>query len=269
VSYEGSAADYDVAAAEAKARNPRLETRVAAREDMFTPTGSLRRYFEVGESALSCICAGLDAANAGTPAKILDLPSGYGRVLRHMRALWPEAQITAMDLVAGAVEFCAATFGARPVVSRQPVWLVTEAGEDYDLLWCGSLLTHFDSPDWEPTLRYFRDRLRPGGTLVFTTHGELPIDSLAGDPAAVARIGRWVPPDYGMGPAALEMARCARDSGFAFTHYQNDTRPYGFSVSTPTWVQEAVRNVPGFKFVLHQPAGWFDHQDVWTFVRAG
>ena len=250
----------------AKLRNRRVITRVAKNEDMLTGGVTLRHYFEVGESALECIQDGLRAAGAALPRKILDLPSGYGRVLRYLRATWPDAEITAMELAPDAAQFCADAFGAKPVVSRQPFWLVTDAGDGYDLLWCGSLLTHFNQDDWPPALKYFRDRLALGGVLVFTTHGNLSIGLLARDAAAVTTIGDWVG-DYGMGSKAKEMSRVARESGFAFGHYGDDEGPFGLSVSSPEWVRETVDRVHGLEFVLHQPRGWFQHQDVWTFVR--
>jgi hypothetical protein len=128
------------------------------------------------------------------------------------------------------------------------------------------LLTHFDEHDWLPTLKYFRDRLTVGGVLVFTTHGELSIELLAGEPAAVSAIGQWVG-HYGMGSKARTMAKAARESGFAFGRYGDETSPFGLSVSSPPWVQQTVSQVTGLRYVLNQPAGWFRHQDVWTFVR--
>jgi SAM-dependent methyltransferase len=239
-------------------RNPRLVTRVADAEDMLTGGDDLRNYFEVGESALAEIKAGLAAAGAPAPGRILDLPCGYGRVLRHLRAEWPSAELTVMDINAEAVEFCAKTFGARPVVSRQPLWEVS-AGDGYDLLWCGSLLTHFDAPDWAPTLSYFRDRVAPGGVVVFTTHGELSIDLLAGE-----QVGRWSG-DYGMGDKAAGMAQTARRTGFAFGHYGDTKDPFGLSVSSPGWVRRTVAAVSGLAFVSFSREGWFGHQDVWTY----
>jgi SAM-dependent methyltransferase len=248
----------------AKIRNPRLITRVAGDEDMLTGGANLRNYFEVGESALVQIKAGLAAAGVPAPERILDLPCGYGRVLRHLRAEWPDAVITAMDINAQAVEFCATTFAARPVVSEQPLWEV-DAGDGHHLLWCGSLLTHFDEPDWVPTLSYFRDRLAPGGLAIFTTHGELSIDLLAGEPAAVAsQIGRWVG-DYGMGRKATDMADAARRTGFAYGHYGDTDDAFGLSVSTPDWVRSTVAAVSGLAFVSFSREGWFGHQDVWTY----
>ena len=248
----------------AKLRNPRLITRVADDEDMLTGGADLRNYFEVGESALTQIEAGLAAAGVSAPARILDLPCGYGRVLRHLRAEWPDAAITAMDINAQAVEFCATTFRARPVVSKQPLWEVS-AGDGHDLIWCGSLLTHFDKPAWAPILSYFRDRLRAGGLVIFTTHGELSIDFLAGEPAAAAsQVGRWVS-DYGMGDKAAEMAETARRTGFAFGHYGDTDIAFGLSVSEPEWVRSTVADVSGLAFISFCRAGWFDHQDVWTY----
>jgi SAM-dependent methyltransferase len=248
----------------AKIRNPRLITRVAEREGMLTGGQNLRNYFEVGESALSQIKAGLAAAGVAAPERILDLPCGYGRVLRHLRAEWPDAEITAMDIDAEAAEFCATTFSAKPVVSRQPVWEVS-ADDGHDLLWCGSLLTHFDKADWVPTLSYFRDRLAPGGVVVFTTHGDLSIDILAGEPAAAnSQMGRMVR-DYGMGGKATEMADAARRTGFAFSHYSDSDLTYGLSVSAPEWVRSTVANISGLTFVSFSPEGWFGHQDVWTY----
>ena len=247
----------------AKARNPRVITRVAPADDMMTFGPDLRNYFEVGESALAQIKAGLAAAGAPAPQRILDLPCGYGRVLRHLRAEWPNAAITAMDLDAEAVAFCANTFAARPVVSRQPLWDV-DAGDGYHLLWCGSLLTHFDEPDWAPTLSYFRDRLVPGGVVVFTTHGEFSIDALAGEPAALnSEMGREVG-DYGMGAKATDMALAARSTGFAYGHYGDTYDPFGLSVSKPEWVRRKIDAIAGLTFVSMKSRGWFGHHDVWT-----
>ena len=40
------------------------------------------------------------------------------------------------------VEFCATAFDAEPILSREPLW-DADIGDGYDLIWSGSLLTHF------------------------------------------------------------------------------------------------------------------------------
>jgi SAM-dependent methyltransferase len=239
---------------------------VAEDEDMLDQ-GTLHLYFDIGASAMRQIRHGLAAAHAPPPTKVLDLPSGYGRVLRHMRAAWPRADFTAMDLQQNAALYCNRAFGAVPVVSRDPLWTV-DAGGNYDLIWSGSLLTHFDRDYWPPILAYFRDRLIPGGTLVFSTHGELPIALLAAEPSAVGRLGPLVG-DYGLGVKGRELGDAAARTGFAYTAYpETEHLHWGLSVSHPDWVRETVARVAGLEFVHHVPCGWFDHHDVWTFTRS-
>jgi SAM-dependent methyltransferase len=255
----------------AKRRNPRVSTAVSPAENMLF-NGTLRLYFETGESAFAQIAAGLAAAGLDQPTRVLDLPCGYGRVLRYMRAAWPDAEIVAMELLAGAPEFCAEAFGARPARSAEPLWTARGVGEDFDLVWSGSLLTHFDADAWIPTLRYFRDRLRPGGVAIFTTHGERSIRLLARDPDALKVVSEacegWTG-DYLVGDApAAAMVTRARRSGFAFERYDWDgSAGWGVSVSTAEWVQATAAAAGGLDLVLHRPAGWSEHQDVWTFRR--
>ncbi|MBV8951476.1 MAG: class I SAM-dependent methyltransferase [Actinobacteria bacterium] len=249
----------------AKVRNPRVSVRIAPCEDMLDH-GTLHRYFDIGESAMREIHAGLAAAGASEPLRVLDLPCGYGRVLRHMKAAWPDARFTAMDLQQDAVRFCHAAFGASAVFSKDPLWEV-DAGDGYDLVWSGSLLTHFASDYWPPVLGYLRDRLRPGGTLIFTTHGDLPIALLAGERSAVARLGDLIG-DYGIGAQGRDLAATARRDGFAFTTYPETAHlHWGLSVSTPRWVSDVVADVGGLEMVRLAPCAWFDHHDVWTFRR--
>ncbi|MBV8235133.1 MAG: hypothetical protein JO075_05460 [Acidimicrobiia bacterium] len=252
----------------AKRRNPRVSTAVSANDNMLFE-GTLRLYFEVGADALEQIRVGLDACGIGEPERVLDCPSGYGRVLRYMRAAWPNAQLVAMELSPGAPEFCAVTFGARPVQSANPLWSVDGVGDGFDLVWSGSLLTHFNSDAWAPTLDYFRRRLRVGGALIFTTHGERSIALIERDPATVdvvrAACSGWSG-DYGIPDAGSMVAR-VRDSGFAFTAYEG-SHDWGISVSTAEWVRRRVDDVGGLELVRHAPHGWSEHQDVWTFKRS-
>lgn len=243
-----------------------VSTRVSPLDDMLDH-GTLHIYFDIGASAMGEIEVGLNAAGAPPPSSVLDLPSGFGRVMRHMRAKWPRAQLSAMDLQHEGPRFCASEFGATPVFSAEPLWSV-DAGDGYDLLWSGSLLTHFDAAHWQPTITYFRDRLRPGGTLIFTTHGDLTIRLIAGEADAVAAL-RPLIGDYGLGAQAAPLAGQARTSGFAYWQYPNVDLSYGISFSTPEWVRRAVDAVGGLEFVRMSPAGWFGHQDVWTYRRSG
>ena len=80
-------------------------------DDMYA--GSVEHYFAVSASALRAIRLAMIAGGKTGAEAILDLPSGYGRVLRSRRAAFPQAEITACDLNRGAVDYCAGVFGVR------------------------------------------------------------------------------------------------------------------------------------------------------------
>ena len=87
-------------------------------------------------------------------SEILDLPCGHGRVMRWLRATFPKASLTACDIDGDGVSFCAETFGARPALSStDPEDLVLGT---FDLIWCGSLLTHLRPGDWDRWLSIVR-----------------------------------------------------------------------------------------------------------------
>src|SRR5262249_34860974 len=67
-------------------------------------------YYRWGLAALDYIQVALRTAEyPGAPRTILDLPCGYGRVLRMLRAAFPNATIHACDIKADALDFCTQT----------------------------------------------------------------------------------------------------------------------------------------------------------------
>lgn len=106
--------------------------------------GAPENYFVYGTAALAWIEQAMVGVGKQTLTNILDLPSGYGRVLRTLHAAFPDAQLTARDIDCQAVDFCAATFDARPVYSSDDFSKVRLDG-GYDLIWVWSLLTHLSA----------------------------------------------------------------------------------------------------------------------------
>ena len=128
-------------------------------------------YFTVGLSAIECLDAALQRAKSTTVREILDLPCGYGRVLRFLVQRFPQARITACELMPDAVRFCAETFGAVPAQSSYNLDELSFTTKS-DLIWCGSLITHLDANRTRALLRFFARKLAAEGLLVFSTHGE-------------------------------------------------------------------------------------------------
>jgi cyclopropane fatty-acyl-phospholipid synthase-like methyltransferase len=50
--------------------------------------------------------------------RILDFACGGGRVMRFLRAAYPDASITGVELLESLVRFCERNFGATGVVSK-------------------------------------------------------------------------------------------------------------------------------------------------------
>jgi hypothetical protein len=173
--------------------------------------------------------------------------------------------LTAVELDRAAVDYCVATFAAHGVYSANPLSSV-DVGQDFDLIWSGSLLTHLPADRWPEVLGYFRDRLSPTGLAVVTSHGRRSEAFLAGD--LVARDVLWrVSDHYGLDPAAAQrLLEEYRDSGFGYADYPGDATGYGISLSHPDWVRQQLSSA-GVRLVYTREHGWDHHQDVWGFTR--
>jgi LmbE family N-acetylglucosaminyl deacetylase/glycosyltransferase involved in cell wall biosynthesis len=214
-------------------------------------------YLSVGQSALRCIklamlAAGKDSADIQT---ILDLPCGHGRVLRTLRAAFPDAQITACDLLQDGVDFCAKTFNAIPVYSTDDPDRIPIEGS-FDLIWCGSLLTHLSSDRWTGFLNFFNSYLNSGGILVFSVHGPSCVYAI--------REGRV---SYGLEEGQLtQLLEDYSQRGFGYVDYPN-TMGYGISVSSPSWVLSKLEELFNLRLLAYTEMGWDEHQDVIACVK--
>jgi SAM-dependent methyltransferase len=213
--------------------------------------GNREHYFSVGRSALRAVGLALLAADRPEPRRILDLPSGHGRVLRMLRAAWPAAEITACDLDHDGVE--------TPVPSVVDADSIPLESGRFDLVWCGSLLTHVDAPRWDDFLRLFRRVLAPGGVLVFTSHGRRPVQRMR---RAIATPVDAPEAMYGLPREVVSrlLARHERD-GFAYADYPGH-RGYGISIAALPWVTARVQRQADLRIVGCIEHGWDEHQDV-------
>ena len=229
-----------------------VETRISAGDGMYTGNGA--HYFTVGLSAIRSIDQAINAAELGDVKRILDLPCGHGRVLRFLVHRFPQAEITASDLDRKGVDFCARTFGAKAAYSNPKLDDFYLQGK-FDLIWCGSLITHLDEAGIRALLAFFARHLQPRGVLILTAHGERVIQRM--------RNGEF---EYGIpSDSIVQIIDAYRKHGFGFADYPGDSG-YGVSLTSHDWTRQTAAEI-GFGEVYFKAHGWDDHQDVYGFMK--
>ena len=212
--------------------------------------GNLSVYLRTGASGLECVRQALASADRGEPPRrILDFGCGHGRVLRFLKAAFPQAALTACDIDPSAIRFCADALGAEPVLSNAELTDVPLDG-DFDLIWSGSFFTHVDAVAWRRALTLLRPHLGDSGVLAFSTAGAWPAERL--ETGAT---------DYFLDREGVESVLAQyRRSGFGYADYPQETG-YGISLAAPSSVASMVASL-GLRVVDHRERAFDAHQDL-------
>jgi SAM-dependent methyltransferase len=237
-------------------RARQLITAISPEDDMHNPADPIAtaRYMYVGLNALELILEAMTLARKQEIAAILDMPCGFGRVLRHLRAAFPSAAIHACDLYENRVQFCAKRLGAIPIKSKEELKDLDFA-EKFDLIWCGSLLTHLPQRLFADALVLFSRSLQQGGIAVVTLHG------------------RWTPfnQHHHIKYISDELFASAEQdfyrSGFGYADYQAPSiykgqRNYGVSLAAPWYVLRLLEDDESVSVLSYRERAWDDHHDV-------
>lgn len=221
---------------------------VSPNDEMFR--GNVVAYLANGVSAVEAVKRAQAAVGKETPGSILDFACGHGRVLRALKAEFPGASLAACDVNADGVQFCARTFGARPLLSHRDPRQIDLHGE-FDLVWCASLLTHLDARLWSPFLSLFESVLKPSGLLVFTVLGRAGTSELSrtfrGTPGEEDRV-RTVLGGY-------------ETRGFGYSDYWRQSG-YGLSLCTPEWVAHTLATQDRLQLLHHEEGALMGSQDI-------
>jgi SAM-dependent methyltransferase len=186
---------------------------------------------------------------------ILDFPCGYGRVLRFLRVKFPEAGITAAEINTSALDFCKDVFSVKSVISDIDFRGLSLPGK-FDLIWCGSLITHIDERATADLLKFFYDHLSPGGLCVFTTHGRLSVE----------RIEKKTKTYELTASAQQEVLSQFHDKGYGYADYRN-RQGYGISVVSHERMLAIARGVGQWTETSFLERGWDNHHDVFGFTK--
>jgi SAM-dependent methyltransferase len=216
--------------------------------------GANDHYMSVGHSAIEVIIRAMICSRKTTIGSVLDLPSGAGRVTRHLRAFFPACQLFVGELNTPARQFAVENFSATALDVAQD--FSGKPPRTFDLIFVGSLLTHFNAGPFSRALNWFVRSLAPGGLLVVTTHGRRH-DQFEREGRHLVDPAKWI-----------EVSRSFRATGFGYieTDRLNDAS-YGFSLSAPSWVLSLVEHEPMVTIISFQEAAWDSHQDVLVVQR--
>lgn len=237
----------------ARYRAAEIPIAISRHDDMYVRglEGNLDHYLRVGRGAIDLIVAAMVAANRTSFERILDLPCGGGRVTRHLRAMFPDATIAVSELDTRKEDFVVETFNVQRAPANPD--FEYESSERYDLVFCGSLLTHLDAERTKRAIAWFCGSLAPGGLAVLTTHGRHHDERQTH--MHYVEEEKWAPArdDY-------------RATGFGFAPYP--TARYGVSVCSAAWLTAFIETLPAVRILMFREAAWDDHHDVIVIQRS-
>lgn len=230
-------------------RSSKIDDNISPNDAMFNEW-----YFSVGESAIDNIALAVLASRLSFVERVLDLPCGHGRVLRHITKFFPEADIYACDLDVDGVGFCEKTFGAIPITSLPRLESVVFPCT-FDVIWVGSLFTHMPREAIKRSLLHLSRYLSPCGIIVATIHGRWA--EYAHEICRYIGEDRWekIMEEY-------------RSSGYGYCDYIQEEshayieRGYGVSILRPHIIVSDVEEMPEVRVLMYRERGWADHQDV-------
>ncbi len=125
---------------------------------------------------------------------------------------------------------------------------------EMDLIFSGSLLTHFDEWQWGIYLEMCFEALAPNGVFVFTTHGRIA--------ALMAKDRHEL---FGNLVDTRELYERYKVGGFSFLPYDAAWPTFGITLSSPEWVMRRLQARPDIKIIGFEEGGW--GQDVWIVQR--
>jgi trans-aconitate methyltransferase len=226
-------------------------SQVLHRDDEMYNTGP-GHYFAVGHSAIQVIARGLALSWLSHVRSILDLPCGHGRVARHLKAAFPDAQLTFCDLDKSGVDFCAETFGGTGLYSKTDLAQVELPKSD--LIWVGSLFTHVDRLRTLTWLHYLARHLNPYGLLIATFHGtffhEMYKATGVSNVDWRSLVSQW------------------EKTGFGYVRYPgHGSDNYGVSLSKASAIMDMATSIPETRVLSYGERAWSDNHDVLILTK--
>jgi SAM-dependent methyltransferase len=234
-----------------KIKNLKRQNKPISDLDTMYESGRDSEYFLTGYRALKICCSYVNM-NKKNSLRILDFPCGYGRVMRWFRNQFPSAEIFGCEIDSRMLDFVEKEFGAKRIQSNDEMDISLPS--DLDVIFVGSLLTHFDKHQWDKFFLLCQGALAIDGILVFTTHGRRH-----------ALMARDRHPIFGTLVDTSDLYVQYMSSGFSYLPYEPTWPTFGLSLSSPEWVMRKILQFSELK-IIHMAEGEWG-QDVWVLKR--
>ena len=206
----------------------KIDKTISPRDTMIVP-GREEQYFEIGHRALELVEFAAKLCDKPHFPNILDYGCGYARVLRWLRPKHHYAEITACELEQSCVDFCAKHWDAIPVVSATDPATV-KFDRQFDLIWCGSVLTHLDQAAWEKTFDLLIESTAECGIIILTLQGRFFASALANKQPYIAD-------DVDKSALLADF----KANGFAYQNYfDRHDHDYGIALTSPQWITRQI-----------------------------
>jgi len=178
---------------------------------------------------------------------LLEFASGYGCVTRHLSRELAPVNIVSCDIHEAACTFIESALGVKAMRSAtRPEELGIE-NNSFDVVFALSFFSHMPERTWGRWLKTLFDKVKPGGYLIFTTHGMTTWGNL-GKPA-IPESGIWFAPSS--------------------EQKDLDVADYGSTIVTPEFVNKAVENFLHQSVLRMDAADWWGHQDLYVVRNSG
>ena len=192
----------------------------------------------------------LDSLNkARTGRRVLEFAAGFGRVTRHFKVLAPNDHFVASDIHPEACQFITDSLGVESLQSTtNPSALSID--EKFDFIFVLSFFSHLPKKTFGPWLKALYALLNPGGTLLFTTHGEYALRK----------------------PGTAFASYYKKSAGFGYRGFSEqrdlNSDDYGTAVVSMKFVlKELDRALSAYEVVSYRSAIWFGLQDEWLVKK--
>jgi SAM-dependent methyltransferase len=220
--------------------------------------GGLDHYLAVGRSAIELVARAMIGAGVSNISSLMDLPCGGGRVTRHFRTFFPEAELYVGELNQHKLAFVVEEFKAHPIVADPNFTLPLR--EKFDLIFVGSLVTHFPADRFRRAVKWFTQALVEDGICIITTHGRYS-DYFQRDLFQYIEPAKWA-----------NIFNLCEATGFGYAPYDGyggDPRgaSYGISLSSPAWLMRLAQSDPEMRIISFQERAWAGHQDALILQR--